>query len=407
MHSRLVYALAHMGAIDAHDSFPRSFFILTFTLCGLLLASVIIINLTAEHVSDEQVTDRSVNNAQLPVGMSERATKFALLDTQTDVDFVLVGNSRVQRWDPRVITATTGARGFNAGVVGDTLGDFRALIEWTGKRAVQRHEPGPHFVIVTPIEVFGSEVDADTSDIPGVSSDQHRALHLQGKLERFKRLTQWQSLKQSLKILAHESSNPSTNSRRNKRTGRKLESGSPVLQGDGVISPAPGVSTHAPSQAFRSDGYLRSGAFLGAEALSGASNGLTGFVDQQIIGFYQQLRESGGLRQVTPAARDMFEKMITAANDVGDTPTIVIPPIDEAAVKRFDSLGRTTFANTVIEWLTSESNTHNFVVLDYSDANAFAPYESSFYDGQHPKPDLARALVSRLVHDDVRLHSPH
>ena len=395
-----MYAVRQMGTLDTRERFPRGFFVLVFGTLALLMAGVVGLNLLAEHVGNERVTDMSVNNGTLPKGISERGAKYQLLNRHDRLDFIFLGNSRVQRWDPAVVTQATGARGFNAGVVGSTLGDFTALVQWVHERSRQRDERAPHFVIVTPIESFGAEVAADTESIPELRTRSTRSSRTRDRLQRFKRLTQWQSLKQSLSILRREFRSSASS------TKRGLPQGNPVLQRTGAVSPQPGETTTSPSQLFRADGYLRAGAFFQSNALEGASQGLTGFVDGQVSSFYTDLAAAHGFTQVEPAARSEFQRLLAAANAAGDTPTIVIPPISAASERRFHSLGRDRYERTVISWLDSLHDQYDFRVLDYSNAQAFSPYETRFFDGQHPRPSLARALVMRLTHDD-KLMAPH
>lgn len=393
---------AVMDLPENTTTFPRTYFILLFGTLLAVLCVVIGINLYAERVSGENVTDSSVNNGQLRNGATERGIKYQLLQKQRHLDFVLVGNSRVQRWDPQQITASTGARGFNGGVVGATLSDFRLMVEWLVKNAHAHHQAAPHVIIVMPLESIRQQSAPDDTDVPGFSKPVKRIDRARTKLERVKRLTQWQTLKQSLSILKKRRLDPPATPATTASTPPSADAGRPVIQGPNAGT-TPATPPGKPSDTnFRSDGYLQYGAFYGAH-IFGSPAALRAFVEGQSRNFYGALKLARGVNQLEPSAQKEIVRMLRAATNAGDTPTIVVPPIDQKTEKLLAGMGRSTFETTVFNWLESLHKSYRFTLLNYTDASEFGTASTAFYDGQHPRPALAAKIVDRLIKDDTRL----
>ena len=391
-----------MELSDSSSSFPRTFFLLVFGTVFAAMALVVSFNLVAEQLGGESVTDTSVSNGALAGGTTERGIKYGLLQRQHQLDFVLIGNSRVQRWDPALVTAATGARGFNGGVVGATLADFRFMTEWLDARAKHDHAQMPHVVVVMPLESFRMQTSPDETGVPTFRTQPTTTDKARSRLERIKALTQWQTLKQSISIVKHRYERTSNRSGRHTRIETR-PSGSPVDQhAEPAIASTDVRSGGSIDTQFRADGYLEDGAFFGAHVF-GKPQALKSFVNGQARNFYEALKLGRGVHQLEPSAQREVIQMLKTANKAGDTPTIVVPPMHPATDKLLSGLGRDIFAQTTLNWLDSLHRTYKFTVLNYLDASQFGSARTAFYDGQHPRPELATKLVERLIRDDKYL----
>lgn len=433
-----------MELSDSQQCFPARFFATGGLVAAIMLIVAASTVLVAEQKSGDRLTDSFVNNARFGGGQSERTMKTDLLAKTGKLDFVLLGNSRVQRWDPQRITNKTKKHGFNAGLVGVPIRDTRAIVDWLAQRAKNRNEEMPHLIYVLPFESFHEQPKGASSlELPGPTPTRSTFERITNSVERTKALTQWHTFKRASQVLlgrdtksqrpprpiANKMARPpiqpgpldsSSSNRPARRQGPAIPSAVPAQTQTQTQTRTPSSSPPptaqsptssssnqdpllaAPDEQFRADGYLPAGAFFSASRF-GEKDNLRAFVTSQHRNFYADVIRRGGPGRIEPSALAELTRIFTTANKAGDTPTIVLPPLAADFARELEQMRRETFANTVRAWLKSAAKQHEIVVLDYSDPSEFGEAQASFYDGVHPRSEITNAMIDRLLKDDPKL----
>ncbi len=376
-----------------HQQFGRSFLLWLVAAAIAGIAGVMAFTLHAEHISGQSLTDSFVDPGGLQGSHTERARKFRLLAHQPDVGVVLIGNSRVQRWDPARIHAATGLETFNAGIVGMPLTDLRAITEWLAQRRSTTGTAMPHIIAVIAPENFTQQTPLPNElNLPNFARRESTMSRIRGHIDRAARLTQLQTLKQAIRALQRSDATAPSHERQGAR--RDVQA---------VRGTLPAHTTTATTR-FRADGYLEHGAFFGADTLGTAAN-LRAMFEAQYALFYNTVKQRGGVAHIEPSAQLEVIRMLAAAHRAGDHPTLVLAPLDRALSDQLHPLGRDTYAANVRTWLNTLRSRYSCTVIDYMNPTQFGSARNSFYDGVHPRPALADAMVDHLMSDDPVLRA--
>jgi len=365
----------------AHPSEPRSFlgWFAVFAVVGLAVVAAINvyvdpINVTHSHRFVAEKVDVS--------------QKGPLLVRFQHPDFIILGTSRVQRLDPRIAQRETGAKGFNAGIIQSSIKDAVNIATWVANRAAHFHEPMPHIIYGITPESFGRQPPGDYLGLPPLYQDAQtvvrdartsRANQIRVKLRSLASLIQYQTLVHSLKILKYEH-------------GNKPSPPAPIQP-----EPQP-ATTPAEKPPLRRDGYVTRGPYF--PVLEANSTTFEQTVNTTFHQFYSTLKTQGGVAHVEESAAEQLVILFRLANHEGDTPTLVWLPMREDLAKELGPLGRDEYLRTTHAFLDSLHKRFNFRVFDYENLDDFGTAHSSFFDGVHPKADLANLEMERLVHDD-------
>ena len=341
---------------------------------------------------------------------SERTQKMQLLSQTDDPAFVFVGNSRVQRWNPDVVSRETGTRGFNASIVGSPLTDARAIVEWLAARARKQGAEMPHVVVSTPPEIFTEQPPAPNDlGLPHVAGSSTRRERLLSRMQRAARLTQWQSTQQAFRVFV-----PRTTVRTEPALTKAAPAPSQSLEDAQSTRPTQHVNPSASStetrpapaadrnMSFQANGYLEAGAFFGSSSFGGTRS-LERLVEGQYRQFYDSIKRRGGPERIDPSAQRELERLLRSANQAGDTPALVMPPMRLDLARELAKLDRPSYQRALDAWLDDLHNRYSFTMLDYDNFHTFPVSDDMFYDGVHPHKDLADTMVRRMIDDDPGL----
>jgi hypothetical protein len=402
-----------MSLPEAPSSVRRRYHVLLAATAMLLLLGVAAFNIYAERATGQILTDTLTEPGSQLGEPSERATKSALLARYQQPQFVIVGPSMAQRWDPERIRNASGKQGFNASIVSMSITDMHSIVQWLADQASSRGTKMPHVIAVIPPEAFTIQSGTPNGiNLPGERAPRTGFERLRDSTLRAVKLTQYGTLRQGVTLLRGTPPKQRDAPEMVARPHAAALSDADVKPADLAnqqIAPEDRSGTdaasdgqHSPSaQRFRVDGYLTSGAFYGSEVW--AEGALDRFVLSQNIQFYDQVRRRGGPGRIEPSAQREFRTLVEAANRAGDTPAIVLPPMSRDLAKQLDTMGRAAFMNTLREWLQTASRDLDFRVYDYDNPSQFTGVETQFYDGSHPKIALASAVVDQLADDDPLL----
>lgn len=382
-------------------------------IATLLLVGIALFNAMVGEPSPTS-TDRNASAAA--------NLKLRLLDRADDLDFVILGSSRVQRLDP---TLATGRSGFNAGMVGTSLADASTVGRWLIDRASADGEPPPHLVLglaaesfepqgATNVELSVPHLDPDAVELP----IQDRIREQRDDLER---LLQLRTLRESLRTTfaspaadaspPHEDEDDATMKPEpvpvpSDVASRVFEEarGTGNSHATGPIAPSGTTARFDPLERaataanLRGDGYLTSGAYAGATDVPE-----TGW-DEQTASFYRELAARHGTDHVDRSAKRALERLVAAANEVGERPTIALLPLQPRLARLVAPLGREAYEKAVFELLNSMQDADRIRLVDVRILDGSPPQDDQFYDGLHPRPELATEWMRAIVDVDPGLH---
>ena len=87
--------------------------------------------------------------------------------------------------------------------------------------------------------------------------------------------------------------------------------------------------------------------------------------------------------KLDPTAEAYFEKTLAFMNRQGDTPILVITPINPKLAKVINPMGRTQRRKQVLNYLDSLQGRYRFKLLDLTDPSVFGFDPKQWYDGVH------------------------
>jgi len=299
-----------------------------------------------------------------------------LVASDEQLDFVLLGPSPMQRFDPEVVTDATGATGFNAAITASPVSDAVDIGRWVRRRAEARGEPVPHLVYGFAVEAFGPGSDGRRDlGLPGIEPARSTLDRVHARLEETGRLVQWGSLKRSIRLIADGKADPGSRDR---------------AAGDAV------------DPDLRDDGYLTKGPFVGPLGQRPEAE-IREATYRQFRGYYEALRRAG-TDSVDPRAAADFETFLREANEAGDKPMILALPFGGDLAEEFGPVSRDAYVRTLGAYLDSISDEFDFTVLSLEDLSQFGfDDETGLYDGVHPRPALADAFMEYLAEQDPLL----
>lgn len=298
-----------------------------------------------------------------PLVQTSRAQKVELLDVCHEPEGLILGSSRVLKFEPDYLQKQTGLTFFNAGVNYGKPEDFLALFRyWRDTR-----KNAPKMLIV------GVDVIAFTDGLPpdarllGNSSLACRvpeAISVSDRMQRWRELLSWQQSRMSLSSLKLH-----------------LSAGSlPV-----------------PVESFRNDGLivyhqreseLKAGTYDFQSALDYTKNEHT----EHLTSF----------KHVSAKRRELFAELVSECKDSQTQLRVFLTPLHpELADHLLKHTNYSDRRDQVSRFLSSLATRHQFEFQDLSDVNAFAGDPTLFVDGIHPLEPNTRRMIDLIVASEV------
>lgn len=300
-----------------------------------------------------------------PAVWTDRAEKVRLADDLTTPPRVIVlGSSRAMKVEPSYITRRLGLPAFNAAVSSGRPADASVLAAYLHDRF-----PG------TPqsyLWLLDQEAFADDTVDPSLLADRRLAGYLpvtvrwESRVHDFSWLLSWRTLRLSWQTLRTGNHAP--------RDGRVPEAG--------------------PHSLFAPDGFRR---FDLNDRRAAKGRSLKAGLRASLNIFRRRYRDA--FTRLEPLQRRLFERTLTAMNDRGATPVIVLTPMQPRLRRALLAYGWERHHAQVVAYLHSLQPRLRFVVLDFSDLSAFGGSPRAFYDGVHMTVANYRRLVDAVLAD--------
>lgn len=302
-----------------------------------------------------------------------RANKVALLKRGRTPDVVLLGSSRMLRYDPTIITTGTRLRGFNAAVAGSDLLDAAAFTSWLAERHRDGKGPMPHVVYGIGVEEFHDQPggaalrrvpelarQVQQVQVPFGLVSPRTAIDLQ---QRWMPLLELSTLRQSLRSI-----------------GRELSGGATTVN--------PRFRSH-----FADDGLLLRGhddaTLVNGRAARREINTFRG----QYVGYYERRTPGSGLPE---DARAQLEHLLAVANAAGDSPTLFLLPMRAAFSEELGPIGRDQQTAEVRAYLHELRRDYRFTWHDRSVGPIPGDPARGWFDDVHPRLKTAAIVLRRL-----------
>lgn len=318
-----------------------------------------------------------------PTGVTGRATRWRIADNaevrsekldlyeamvhgDAPPEIVLLGSSRVMKFDPRDVERLTGRPAFNASVSGGVPRDA-----WLFTRLIAEQQPGkgafPHLV-------WGLDVDAfrDKQLRDGLATDP-RMTRFIPRRERIATavagagtLTELQTLKASVRSI---------------RSG-----GAPKRRGP------------ASARRFSAQGFQE-----WSLPFPRTQSALERSVRTQIAQYAGFIFERDAYDGITQQPLDDFVDVIRIANDNGDTPTIFLTPyhpLGEQLLAQHEIAAREREVRSKLRELQRDGDVR-FEVVDLTSLASFDGDPRQFYDGVHMTPRNTRRALAVLQEQGV------
>lgn len=296
---------------------------------------------------------------------TDRNVKVHLFRGEKLPQILLLGSSRMQKYDPSVIRKLTGLRAFNASVAGSNIIDQTAFAGWAAERAANGDGPMPKIVYgIAPEEFRPQPTGLALRAYPELARQVHGGSRFFDNLEtKWAPLIQWGTIKTSVSVIA------------------------------GTVKGNDFTDKKAPE--FRDDGFLMRGQEDSALKDGRTRQSRWDRVQRQHVRFYERRPQ----RDLPYSARARFESLLAIANKAGDTPTIFVLPMSSALSSTVDPLGRSDMSDRLRTYLTQLQKRYKFQWLDYSDVSSFGGDNTKWYDGAHPMAENASAVLRQLLND--------
>ncbi|MCW2974450.1 MAG: hypothetical protein JWN72_2723 [Thermoleophilia bacterium] len=271
---------------------------------------------------------------------------------------VLLGSSRVMKFEPSVVEEITGDRTFNAAVSGGTPEDALLFVKLIAQRQPTSF---PHLV-------WGVDVDAfrDKQLRDGLAQDPRTQQFLSTRRRvantaaMVGTLLEWQTLKTSVQSLQRDGPEPSRAAKR----------------------------TYAP------DGFQE----WELHPVARTAFQLRQQVATEMRQYTQAIFVRDDYTEVEEAPTDDFRELIRIANRHGDVPTVFLTPYQPGAKRFLDAYdidARTREVRALLQRLQGAGGLR-FEVADFTDVEQFGGDPAQFYDGVHMTTANTSAALREL-----------
>jgi hypothetical protein len=333
------------------------FFVLVLALVTtLVMGGVLALNVVADPYG-------SVGTFLFPtVTTSDRTVKADKIEQLRQApELVVLGSSRSMRYEPSYLEEKTGLKTFNAGVngIGGTA-DAWAMSQFIHDT---RPDADPAYLWLLDVESFVPfEVGARTAGEPRLAQYVDQASIGKGPREFARALWESRSTLFSLetawdaaRLLLHREEATSSQSKYRKQ-----------ILDDGVLKPRKWSEREWKRRWPRS------------------------------IERYSDLHDNV-YKGLDPTAQEYFEKTLSFMNEQGQTPIIMLTPINPKLRKILAPLGWTKRYEEVLAYVGSLRGEYDFDFLDMTDPRVFGFDKKEWYDGVHMTTVNTRPAIDHLL----------
>ncbi|MCW2950075.1 MAG: hypothetical protein JWN41_1088 [Thermoleophilia bacterium] len=290
----------------------------------------------------------------------DRTTKLNLYDglSKHPPQTVILGSSRMMKFQPSTVEAHTGARTFNAAVSGGTPEDALLFV-----KLIAQHQPQnfPHLIWGIDIDAFRDKQLRD-----GLAQDR--------RTQQFLPVT-----RRIANVFA--------------MVGALLERRTLFTSVRSVWHGGP-ASQHAANRTYSADGFQQWELHPVAKSRA--------LLLRQVAVEMRQYTEAIFVRDdftgVRPAPTRDFESLVRIANSHGDVPTVMVTPYQPDAYAYLDRYHVDARTREVLALLRRLQHGHGirFRLADFSELAAFGGDPSEFYDGVHMTTVNTDRAIDRL-----------
>lgn len=290
-----------------------------------------------------------------PVVQESRLTKLRLFEELPDgPQGVVLGSSRVHKFDPEVLQINTGNRFFNFGVNHGRPEDFLALYRHLRKQSST--VPSMLLIGVDPISLSDAEeVDARLLGINELSGQIREYLTWEDRAKRWSDLLSWNQTKNSLhalKSLARHTESPAEESFRE----------------DGLI------------QYHRREVEIANGEYDFEAALS-----------YNIDEYTTYYRRVTGLSE---ARCDCLREVISTARSEGTEVVLFLPTLHPRLLESLNQIeGAEPFRERCRGFLEQLAQTNAIPLYDFTELTSFNGQAAQFVDGIHPLEPNTKKMI--------------
>lgn len=294
-----------------------------------------------------------------PLVQTSRAQKVQLLqDCTTPPDGLILGSSRVLKFEPEHLHKQLGVSFFNAGMNHAKPEDFLAYLRFFRTTLAKAPEV---IVIGLDVNTFTDAVppDARLVNQPELSSLVPEAISIPNRMKRWSELIGWQQTRMSLASLKRH------------------------------LRPGPGTD---PVESFRPDGLI---VYHEREQQLADNNydfesALAYNVDE-----YENLI---GQFSFSNQRRELFETLVRECAEANSRLFVFLTPLHpELRHHLLETTNYLSHREEVATWLSEIALANQFVFRDFSVLESFAGNPTQFVDGIHPLESNTRLMIDQLV----------
>jgi len=295
---------------------------------------------------------------------TDRSVKADLIEKLKQApQLIVLGSSRSMLYDPEYLQQKTGLRTFNAGV--DIIGgaaDVWAMTNYLHDRFPQSH---PKYLWLVDVETFTTTVKQSLTAEPRLARYLDKTTGTAGRAggelttigNDLKSLLSWAMVRDSLRILAHQSA----------ATARE----------------------QAYRRRFRPNGgYGGSGKTMSLAELQRAT--------AKSLARYTLLYRTA-YHAMDPQAQRYVEQTLALMNQSGSAPLIVLTPLSPMFQQKLGPLGWYDRHQQVVDFFGNLTSRYRFTFADMTSVSTWGGSPTEFSDGVHPTYSNIHKLIDFLV----------
>ncbi len=300
---------------------------------------------------------------------AERAARAQLIRRQSSMPgAIILGSSRMQRYDPRLYEKLTGKRAINLAVNGGLPRDSMAIASFAAERWEDSGNM-PHVVVGVAIEEFQDRPpDPNLLDTPDLNRQLPRA-------QRGSTTPQLSRFGQLLTV---------------RMTRKSFEAIRAYRRGGG----AAGIARKNPYE-FREDG-MSTYNLLDLKLKRGKTR--EDLAKESVPG-YAAMLDKQGRKPIPDQPIGDLRRLLKVANAHGDEPTVMLLPAEDIYVRAMRRHGRDAMHRSLRRELKLMHKQYRFTLVDYSNDPRFFDPHTGWFDQLHPTHRHARKILRALVID--------
>ena len=335
----------------------KRFCMLTVFLCAAIFAGIAVLNFLTNPYAQYPTA------IVTPLVQTSRATKVRLIRAQPEAPNALVmGSSRVLKFEPERIQHHTGLSAFNAGVNYGKPEDFLAL--W---RFFRTHHHSTPKLLLVGVDTSALSSDARFDDrllaCPDLIDQIADAVPWSDRFHRYRQLLNWDQTKASAKSL---------------------------------VAWARSQTPPEPKESFRTDGVIvyhqreqqiEDGTFDCHATLE--------FNKGEYVQLYADYE------QLSHQRRQLFTTLLRECHRA-DTTVIVFATTMHPALRAHMEMKRTTFRHRnqeVVAYLSSTCSEFDYAFYDFTSTESYGGDPACFVDGIHPLEANTRRMIDIMLRD--------